>query len=380
LDAGMHLFVGYHFRSQQNKNIYYMHRKTVKRGGWHSIFENRKPKVPCIIDGVETDIQYTDQSRFYYYAYHGDTLFAFKPHVFKHFDTIQPKLNPLTTIADEKYYIPFLKDEEKRRERQKNLQVFINTLRTLIKTNDITFETLASHAGEAVQYGSIKLRHSIITIGGKQVHILWNPATKTRSPPSIVKQADFAGIHYCVQLISIYSEPIKPTCTKYKGSEPNTISREDEDTRIPNSLEIRSRSQSASIGSRSTASRSTASRSTASRSTASRSSREKSDTSRSSESREKQRKTSTSRTRKNIRTRSVSPEERKVDPIPKAPKKKPYRYTDMEGIPIYEQTNKNFSIRYMYKGNQVFVNTTKDSVITSFRELDKVILCKSSLK
>ena len=67
-----------------------------------------------------------------------------------------------------------------------------------------------------------------------------------------------------------------------------------------------------------------------------------------------------------------------VVPIPKAPKKKPYRYTDMEGIPIYEQTNKNFSIRYMYKGNQVFVNTTKDSVITSFRQIDesKVILCR----
>ena len=189
-------------------------RKTRKmKGGYWCIFENRE-NTDCSnnpIKGIEMSVYY------YYYLYKDNsgelTLFAYRPHVFKHFDDFFPNLIPLDTITKKQFndYIIFKK---KPNERPENLQEFIDKLNRFFTYSDLSYSKLLK-----TRYFKPRPRYptdnntSIIVIKGKNedlfYEILWQ---KKRKPKKKSEQfedklreynIDYNKVNTCIQIVSI---------------------------------------------------------------------------------------------------------------------------------------------------------------------------------
>jgi hypothetical protein len=187
-------------------------RKTRKmKGGYWCIFENRE-NTDCSnnpIDGIE-------MSPLYYYFLHKDnsgelTLFAYRPHVFKHFDDFFQKLIPLDTITNKQFndYIIFKK---KPNERPENLQEFIDKLNRFFTYWDLSYSKLLKTRYFKPRYPTDN-NTSIIVIKGKNedlfYEILWQ---KKRKPKKQSEQfedklteynIDYNKVNTCIQIVSI---------------------------------------------------------------------------------------------------------------------------------------------------------------------------------
>ena len=199
-------------------------RKTRKtKGGYWCIFENK-------LDSRCKPINPVYDSGYYYYYLNEDTfgektLFAYKPHVFKHFDELYPLTIPEKNIVSvkNKYFrdtntyrdifnIKFHVDKSKR---PRNLQVFIDLLNEFIKKNNLSYTKLLT---TIVKKSVTQIDHNISVFRDSLGHteIWWQKKNKPTTVPkqvnNIINQQTYNfEIRYCIQIIHIHDYDRNPT-------------------------------------------------------------------------------------------------------------------------------------------------------------------------
>ena len=188
-------------------------RKTRKiKGGFWCMFEH-KDNQDCLPENPVIS------SVYYYYYLNEDTfgektLFAYKPHVFKHFDEIFPNLKPLPEIANFEttgihrgsYRIKFHKDSENR---PGNLQRFIYTLNNYIDENDLSYTKLLATNTKKSSRDDENNISVFLDSNGVQIEIWWQKKKRPKELPfqinrSIDETTYKSEINYCIQITHIH--------------------------------------------------------------------------------------------------------------------------------------------------------------------------------
>jgi hypothetical protein len=198
-------------------------RKTRKiKGGFWCTFENKiEPKCHHVNPVYD--------SGFYYYYLNEDTsgektLFAYKPHVFKHFDEFYPytkpdqdivsvknKFFPKENVYRDTYNISFHVDKSKR---PGNLQVFIDLFNEFIEKNDLSYAKLLATIVKKTR-DSTKYNVSVIRDSLGRTEIWWQkkqkPSTLPKQINNIIDQKTYNfEINYCIQIIHIHDYDKNP--------------------------------------------------------------------------------------------------------------------------------------------------------------------------
>jgi len=199
-------------------------RKTRKmKGGFWCIFENK-------YDSKCQPLNPVYDSGYYYYYLNKDTfgektLFAYRPHIFKHFDEFYPFTKPERNIVSVKnkffprenayrniFNIKFHVDKLNR---PGNLQVFINLLNEFIKKNNLSYTKLLT---TIIKKSATQEDHNISIFRDSLGHteIWWQkkkrPATVPRQVNDTIDQRTYnSEIKYCIQITHIHDYDRNPT-------------------------------------------------------------------------------------------------------------------------------------------------------------------------
>jgi hypothetical protein len=192
-------------------------KKTRKiKGGFWCMFEHEKNQNCLPINPVHA-------SSYYYYFLYEDTfgektLFAYKPHIFKHFDEIYPNIIPEEKIAvleltgrfRGSYRIKFHKNSENR---PGNLQAFIDEFNEYIRKNDLSYTKLLATNNTKSKTMDSNNKSVILDSDKKEVEIWWQKKKKPiKKPLQIIELIDDetynSKINYCIQITHIHDYDI----------------------------------------------------------------------------------------------------------------------------------------------------------------------------
>ena len=188
-------------------------RQTMKKGGYYCIFENPANYNPAECSDCTTPcIQPTN---YFYYAYN-DTLFAYKPHAFKHFDTIHG-----APVANNRICSKKMKDgaEINRiffsfdyRNLTGNMPNLINYINGIIRYLRLEYIKMKENSSEVIE---ADYKYYVYIESGYR--IFWVKKNKPKRRPARLQPVGaWENIRYCVQITHInkVDEGYKdPNCT-----------------------------------------------------------------------------------------------------------------------------------------------------------------------
>jgi len=194
-------------------------RQTKKKGGSYCVFENEHKYRPALYDTDDAQTRCSHcpvctQPRFYFYFFCNNTLFSYKPHVFKHLDTFnratQPNENICTSTRDGKKRIYFSTTYHNL---QGNLLNLIREFNNIIKVNELSYIKLkppnstANESADPIYYTYI--------LPDTDITIFWMNRPKPRTCPANIRDNDYKNSLHCIQITHIHygQHYLSPKCT-----------------------------------------------------------------------------------------------------------------------------------------------------------------------
>jgi len=191
--------------SSKTKN----NRKTRKmKGGYWCMFERYDLNDP-LSHNTFCEPRPIKYSRRYYFHYNLNTLFAYKPHVFKHFDELNPQLIPNIDIlnpidSDGNYYMPVSNSDP-----PGNLGYFIDEMNHFIDRNRLSYDKLLNTIKDTLIDKTNKSH--IVDTDGTMIEIWWilKPDKPMLIPRSLsdqgMDQATYNNIRNSLQITHIHT-------------------------------------------------------------------------------------------------------------------------------------------------------------------------------